>query len=1570
MSDMVDGIVQLSGERKRSTSFSEKWGRSLASVASQTFEQEENTYAELNRRVEKVAAVASLVTGSYSQNAAAHAYDKMNFKDDEYLRAISMEQTSTAAQRNLDSYLSKSVFVSEQERVSGLSVNGNNLNLDTSIHFLSNEERNQIKTSGTLDVGGVTYNAQMNGNNVSLSSFGGSFNDTQKLTIDINPLKGITTIDATVHKSSLSSDELNSVMSNKSSYSRTVGDKVENYDGCFTRNGVTYDVRFGDNPDRMHIHASASGSHSNVMLGAVNAPMGATYTMRGDSLSSNNLADAAKNGEYKLGGMTFKAGLNFNPEEFRARSASASNANANVMRDTVAFTKQGKAKVMQNVQNAGVNYIRNQGTYLNKHFNGSAESLRRCRNHLNAKLKKADGDAKLKADIERQLNLLDEYKKHGGTIGNPASNHRKSAGMMTIGNAVLGQDMMRGVKVYTGIVKTTQLTARTTGAVTAKLSYMGTSAANKIVAKGIGKVAGKDNTAYKTVTKMQEKNKKLYADRKDRLRAKKDGTYKYYKRGRRDERWANKGAKFDKKIDRAEAIKNRVAKDGKADKVLNWRQKNLERRKARYERVSKFRESIRNKFDIKGKIKNSRPVKAFGRAKSKIVNSKGFKIVSAPFKGIGALSNAFRIVKAFIYKIVFYFIIIYACCLLLLFAPFMVSYLFSRFFSTELLSGEALQNKLNSMNYQQMIVDTVNEDIAFDYKIVCQIDATFHYLSKRNVPSETYPWYVAPKFGAIEHQWAWEESDNSSRYLTEDDAGEYNDRGILIGSGDLMYEEYYIPQADRTEIDSITFNMYPIVAMSHMRYHDEFSFDQWESILGYTYYMFVVSHDISKYDTDQSEYHRVKEYGDDTFEPGYDYVISTCPDDRLYYLNLEWDPVSHSLTRSNEVCSNIYIHDFLPPDYTVKEMNLTCNEHYFVHNTKDSSSYSLACDGGSVFANSSRRWRDVRFMIADIANKIMKDPLSVKADSLDNGYTDVNSALTLAFRKKALKGIKIENNSVKNVKKTLEATIESLAEQHSVLDFDKNSSGVFIYDGDDNSLPHAQPMSSQLDTDSDEVKDELNGLGEVCDKYLELPYGIVIDSYLNVEEDIWKTEEGGTCDHVHVLECHPLICTLSESTPIAQIDPASGEILNKDEIDNAHKHGVSCYDTTPGNTICGHKHEPWQGKDNPGCWKTVCICPGHCGSHLDPKINIVQKVTYRGLADEDNFGTPYWLTYEEIVGAGGALSGGMYEMLNGFLTNDSDVVTVAKFRGYWYGKITQWFSPLPRSPWGFYKKIGEHYIETYVKVCDGFLEAIGDLFKYFFGDEDEKEERVGNKEGWNQSMEDGAEPDKWDWEGWWNKRGEFDYSLFDEVAALYGSWEEDQYKASTQFWKKDQMAGEAECIFPSVGIGGVVYSEEEINTFLDELLKVYSNLTPEQIAILKAGLQRCGTFSYSLAGAAHNNALKNGSGSGDCSGWVGGTLEAAGIIDPTGKHWSGLNAAAFANKGTYGAVKQPGSIIAHKNGGSGYSGHVMIYVGYLEDGPDGAGTYVMDCSSTTGGSSLRAMTQSQLDKYAYVYNPF
>ena len=170
-----------------------------------------------------------------------------------------------------------------------------------------------------------------------------------------------------------------------------------------------------------------------------------------------------------------------------------------------------------------------------------------------------------------------------------------------------------------------------------------------------------------------------------------------------------------------------------------------------------------------------------------------------------------------------------------------------------------------------------------------------------------------------------------------------------------------------------------------------------------------------------------------------------------------------------------------------------------------------------------------------------------------------------------------------------------------------------------------------------------------------------------------------------------------------------------------------------------------------------------------------------------------------------------------------------------------------------------------------------------------------------------------------------------------------------------------------MGLSNPIYTPEEIEAIINQIAASYDfsgmELTAKQRAILEAALSRCGTFGYSLSGSAHNNAIDNDSGRSDCSGWVTGTLlKALGVNYNT-------NAAGYANKGVYNGVKKPGSVIAHKNGGAGYSGHVMIYAGYLSDGPDGAGHYVMDCSSSKGGSTFRKVSQKTLDRYNYVWNP-
>ena len=155
-----------------------------------------------------------------------------------------------------------------------------------------------------------------------------------------------------------------------------------------------------------------------------------------------------------------------------------------------------------------------------------------------------------------------------------------------------------------------------------------------------------------------------------------------------------------------------------------------------------------------------------------------------------------------------------------------------------------------------------------------------------------------------------------------------------------------------------------------------------------------------------------------------------------------------------------------------------------------------------------------------------------------------------------------------------------------------------------------------------------------------------------------------------------------------------------------------------------------------------------------------------------------------------------------------DIVTVAKFRGYWLAKITQWFSPQRLSPFAFYKTVGQKAIGKFIEACDGLFQKISNLFRKYEPDGSLPENAVGMTD-WNQSDEPNELKDKWSWDGWWQQRNVFDITLYDEMATLYGSWEEDQYEASKEFWKSE-TSGEASLEFPIIGTAGQILSEAEI----------------------------------------------------------------------------------------------------------------------------------------------------------------
>lgn len=273
-------------------------------------------------------------------------------------------------------------------------------------------------------------------------------------------------------------------------------------------------------------------------------------------------------------------------------------------------------------------------------------------------------------------------------------------------------------------------------------------------------------------------------------------------------------------------------------------------------------------------------------------------------------------------------------------------------------------------------------------------------------------------------------------------------------------------------------------------------------------------------------------------------------------------------------------------------------------------------------------------------------------------------------------------------------------------------------------------------------------------------------------------------------------------------------------------------------------------------------------------------------------------------------------------------------------------------------------IESFCEAWD----AVAGLFNKFLNNitgglaggstEEPADEPLESKDWLEKESEDG---DKWQWDGWWSDPYTIDISLISEMESYTGTYKDNEFESGKKNWADFDVQ------FGSMGLSNPIYTPEEIEDIINQIAASYDfsgmELTAKQRAILEAALSRCGTFGYSLSGSAHNNAINSDSGRGDCSGWVTGTLlKALGVNYNT-------NAAGYANKGVYNGVKKPGSVIAHKNGGAGYSGHVMIYAGYLNDGPDGPGHYVMDCSRSKKGSSFRKVSQTTLDRYKYVWNP-
>lgn len=442
-----------------------------------------------------------------------------------------------------------------------------------------------------------------------------------------------------------------------------------------------------------------------------------------------------------------------------------------------------------------------------------------------------------------------------------------------------------------------------------------------------------------------------------------------------------------------------------------------------------------------------------------------------------------------------------------------------------------------------------------------------------------------------------------------------------------------------------------------------------------------------------------------------------------------------------------------------------------------------------------------------------------------------------------------------------------------------------------------------------------------------------------------------TCGHHtgHNSNCCSKEQHIHELEPPTNHTSFSDSVYDNDPNDTVH----GCYSPT----ACGkpaHQHTPWS-KDpvtqvvNPGCFETIYICKGHCGGHFTPVVNMQVDTSFEYIAKHDYFKTPYFLSSAD------------FGTIGSYAVN-LKANNIEEWKGLWDAQMLQWFKPYPTSPTYIFEELGKRIIYGGAS----FIDAVSQRIKAFFDPTRTYAEIRDEIKAQAEAYRDTE--DLFDFTGWYNEDGTLKEDLMEELRDIYGTHTDD-YATGKEAWE------DFDVLFP---IGGCRPLSSDQKTKILEQLNLPDG---KRKKVIEQAMDYVGQFWYDLSVNTGN--MYSTSGRIDCSGFVSSVLYHADIgwIND----WSSMT---FASNGsTYSAsMLQPGDILAKSrtsgwtasNGwGNGTSNHVIIYLGYLPEGVpgydeyDGAGTYIIDCSSSKNGSTVRKVGSATLvDNYPYRFTNY
>ena len=446
--------------------------------------------------------------------------------------------------------------------------------------------------------------------------------------------------------------------------------------------------------------------------------------------------------------------------------------------------------------------------------------------------------------------------------------------------------------------------------------------------------------------------------------------------------------------------------------------------------------------------------------------------------------------------------------------------------------------------------------------------------------------------------------------------------------------------------------------------------------------------------------------------------------------------------------------------------------------------------------------------------------------------------------------------------------------------------------------------------------DTINGVNVECKNYVASVYSVTEYSTGPNWYD-WYTELlCGQVPHIHDASCYKLDCDI-EDTPCTMPGDCNA--------------GVG----EPGYHICNgstHTHKDGPPADYMSlvdddyneCWKRTCDIPAH--SH-----------------------TAWFEPYDDAEGH-----------------HESCYSTVYICKGHCGGHVQPIINLKVDTNWDSLMRRDNLNIPNFVtssQFYDGFVANIFQICSDLSGYQNEWNKKVTKwftfnvHSGVSSKDEESADEDVNGFYGWIDEDTGTTDTMVAELESIYGT-EETDFEEGVKNWEEV-----GEVVFP-LGAGRPL-SEIEIDSFMEELLASNPGLSANRQAAIQKAMEYVGMFWYDLQ---NPGTMMDESGRIDCSGFISSVLYHAEIGFANDWTASGYSSHGFARPGSM----IPGDILSKNTNyyagswsGDGKSNHVIMYIGHLSDGPDGDGEYIIDCSSSQGGSCLRKMKDFSGYNYCY-----